>query len=72
MGTTANFFPLSVGAMVLQMGVSTSFSVRGRSRVASYVKSIPISLTSSRKSFVDVRLSRRIVSLWATSGWLTI
>ena len=35
MGTTANFFPFSVGALVLQMGVSTSFSVRGRSRVAS-------------------------------------
>ena len=35
MGTTANFLPRSVGAMVLQMGVSTSLSTRGRSRVAS-------------------------------------
>ena len=35
MGTTANFLPLRVGALVEQMGVSTSFSVRGRSRVAS-------------------------------------
>ncbi len=35
MGTTANFLPLRVGAVVLQMGVSTSRSVRGRSRVAS-------------------------------------
>ena len=35
MGTTANFLPFRVGAMVLQMGVSTSLVVRGRSRVAS-------------------------------------
>ena len=35
MGTTANFFPFSVGAVVVQMGVSTSLVVKGRSRVAS-------------------------------------
>ena len=35
MGTTANFLPFRVGAVVLQMGVSTSLVVRGRSRVAS-------------------------------------
>ena len=35
MGTTANFFPLRVGAMVAQIGVSTARSVSGRSRVAS-------------------------------------
>ena len=35
MGTTANFLPFRVGAVVVQMGVSTSLVVMGRSRVAS-------------------------------------
>ncbi len=35
MGTTANFLPFRVGASILQMGVSISLVVRGRSRVAS-------------------------------------
>ena len=31
----SDFFPLMVGALVVQMGVSTTRSTRGRSRVAS-------------------------------------
>jgi hypothetical protein len=58
-GQTASFFPDTRSTSVHSSGVSTLTVSVGRSFVASYVRSEVSSLTSRRKSPVDVRLSRR-------------
>jgi hypothetical protein len=66
--TNTSFLPSITRALVFSIGVSTSISCIGMSRVTSYVISDASSLSSRRKLFVDASLFRISVSLCWISG----